>query len=65
MLTLASAYCGVTPVALATWRRDVRLRRLPGYRQGTVRVLYSRGGCSREIQREPGVRCFSAADLYR
>lgn len=40
-------------------------RALPGYSASLPRLVYGRAGCGNALGREPGVRCFSVADMYR
>jgi AAA+ ATPase superfamily predicted ATPase len=37
---------------------------LPGYRGGTLRLVYGRTACGATLAREPLVRCFSVEDMY-
>lgn len=43
---------------------DAHAAALPGYREGTLRFVYSRAGCGGAVARESGVRCYSAEDMY-
>jgi uncharacterized protein len=37
---------------------------LPGYRGGTLRLIYGRTGCGATLAREPLVHCISVEDMY-
>lgn len=43
---------------------DAHAAALPGYRAGTMRLVYGRAGCRPDLAGEPNVRCFATEDMY-
>jgi len=52
------------PASVLT-RLDEHAAALPGVTAMIPRLLYGRAGCGAGIARQPGIRCYSIADMYR